>query len=256
MAYRRANLEHAAASEANLLQGAVLIVLLALPMLAMTQPDLAIFGLHPISVLMIAAYLFGLRLMGQARDQEGKEEQSSDRAQAPHHTVRDVCVACHIGRRCRLDSGPSSDLDFGACRFRRDGGWRRVDGNHYVAAETGDRRCRGALALAVGDILGGNAFDVLFLSASDAAFPGGSIYAAISVTEVFWVALTIALVGVLLVGLLRREKHGIGNIGFESALVLVAPLGSRPGAWFLAAASPRARCDGCEAAILQMGIHR
>lgn len=115
---------------------------------------------------------------------------------------------------------------------------------------------RGALALAVGDILGGNAFDVLFLSASDAAFPGGSIYAAISVTEVFWVALTIALVGVLLVGLLRREKHGIGNTGFESALVLVAPLGSRPGAWFLAAASPRARCDGCEAAILQMGIHR
>ena len=34
-------------------------------------------------------------------------------------------------------------------------------------------------------------------------------------------ALAILLVGVLLVGLLRREKHGIANIGFESVLVLV-----------------------------------
>jgi cation:H+ antiporter len=80
---------------------------------------------------------------------------------------------------------------------------------------------RGALALAVGDILGGNAFDVLFLSASDVAYRGGTIYAAISATDVFWVALAILLTGVLLLGLLRREKHGVGNIGFESVLVLV-----------------------------------
>jgi cation:H+ antiporter len=80
---------------------------------------------------------------------------------------------------------------------------------------------RGALALAVGDILGGNAFDVLFLSASDVAYRGGTIYAAISAREVFWVALVILLAGVLLLGLLRRETHGVGNIGFESFLVLV-----------------------------------
>lgn len=80
---------------------------------------------------------------------------------------------------------------------------------------------RGALALAVGDILGGNAFDVLFLSAADVAYRDGSIYAGISMTEVFWVALAILLVGVLLLGLLRREKHGVGNIGFESVLVLI-----------------------------------
>jgi cation:H+ antiporter len=62
---------------------------------------------------------------------------------------------------------------------------------------------------------------VLFLSASDAAYRGGTIYAAISETEVFRVALAILLAGVLLLGLLRREKHGPGNIGFESFLVLV-----------------------------------
>jgi cation:H+ antiporter len=73
----------------------------------------------------------------------------------------------------------------------------------------------------VGDILGGNAFDVLFLSASDVAYRKGSIYAAISATEVFWVALSILLAGTLLVGMLRREKYGFWNIGFESFLVLV-----------------------------------
>jgi cation:H+ antiporter len=51
--------------------------------------------------------------------------------------------------------------------------------------------------------------------------PSGTIYAVISTSEVFWVALAILLAGVLLLGLLRRETHGVGNIGFESVLVLV-----------------------------------
>ena len=79
---------------------------------------------------------------------------------------------------------------------------------------------RGALTLAVGDILGGNCFDVLFIAASDIAFRRGSIYAAVGGDELFVIALTIVLTGVLVLGLLRREKHGIANIGFESALVL------------------------------------
>jgi cation:H+ antiporter len=35
-------------------------------------------------------------------------------------------------------------------------------------------------------------------------------------------ALTILLTGILLLGLLRRERHGLGNIGFEGTLVLVS----------------------------------
>jgi cation:H+ antiporter len=38
---------------------------------------------------------------------------------------------------------------------------------------------------------------------------------------VFIIALSIAMTAVLLLGLLRREKHGIGGIGFESANILV-----------------------------------
>jgi cation:H+ antiporter len=39
------------------------------------------------------------------------------------------------------------------------------------------------------------------------------------------VALTILMTCILLLGLLRREKHGFGNIGFESILVLILYLG-------------------------------
>lgn len=80
---------------------------------------------------------------------------------------------------------------------------------------------QGALTLAVGDIIGGNTFDVLFIAFSDVAYRGGSIYHAISLNEVYMASLTIVLAGILLLGLLRREKSGIANIGFESFLVLV-----------------------------------
>ena len=80
---------------------------------------------------------------------------------------------------------------------------------------------QGALTLAVGGVIGGNSFDVLLLAFSDLAYRQGSIYHALAGQQVFVVALTILMTGVLLLGLLRREKHGIGNIGFESALVLI-----------------------------------
>ncbi|MDY7000002.1 MAG: sodium:calcium antiporter, partial [Actinomycetota bacterium] len=68
MTYRRANLEHDAASEPNLLQGAVLIGLLALPLMAMALPGLGSFGLHPVSVLIVLGYLLGLRLTRGAQE--------------------------------------------------------------------------------------------------------------------------------------------------------------------------------------------
>lgn len=84
---------------------------------------------------------------------------------------------------------------------------------------------RGALTLAVGDIIGGNSFDVLFLAFSDVAYRAGSIYHAITDREIFVVSLTILLTGILLLGLLRREKYGVGHIGFESFLILLLYIG-------------------------------
>ena len=83
----------------------------------------------------------------------------------------------------------------------------------------------GALNLAVGDIVGGNAFDTLFIAVSDAAYRTGPIYASLGNAELLWLAITILMTSVLLMGLLYRERHGIGNIGMESVLLAIIYLG-------------------------------
>ena len=81
---------------------------------------------------------------------------------------------------------------------------------------------RGALTLAVGDIVGGNFFDVLFVAVADIVYLKGSIYHAqgIGRREIFITALTISLNVILLAGLINRQKSGPANIGFESILML------------------------------------
>ena len=80
---------------------------------------------------------------------------------------------------------------------------------------------QGALTLGVGGVIGGNCFDLLLLAFSDIAYRQGSIYTAIANRQIFVMALTILMTGILLLGLLEREKHGVGNIGFESVLILL-----------------------------------
>lgn len=76
----------------------------------------------------------------------------------------------------------------------------------------------GALTLAVGDIIGGNSFDVLFVAVADVAFRGGSVYHAADEQAVFLVAVTVVLTATLAAGMLGRERR---HIGFEGAGILV-----------------------------------
>ena len=71
----------------------------------------------------------------------------------------------------------------------------------------------------MGGIIGGNAFDCLFAGAADVAYRDGSIYHAVSGSTLLWIALSVLMTGVLLLGLIRREKNGVGNVGFESASI-------------------------------------
>ena len=85
---------------------------------------------------------------------------------------------------------------------------------------------QGALTLAVGDIIGGNSFDVLFLAFSDLSYRRGSIYHTIGNQQIFMIGVALAMTGILLLGMLSREKRGIGNIGFEGVLVLLIYFGA------------------------------
>jgi cation:H+ antiporter len=87
---------------------------------------------------------------------------------------------------------------------------------------------RGALTLAVGGVIGGNGFDTLFAAVADVVYRPGSLYHAApsgGSREVALVAGAIVMTAVLLVGLLRRERHGPAGIGLESVAVLMIYLG-------------------------------
>jgi cation:H+ antiporter len=75
--------------------------------------------------------------------------------------------------------------------------------------------------LAVGNILGGNAFDTLLVALADVTYAPGSIYAALQPQQHFLLALTLVMTGTILLGMLQRQKHGFANIGLESSIVLM-----------------------------------
>ena len=241
--YRRANLEHAAASPANLAQGTLLVILLAIPIMAFAGPQETFLGMHPATPLMLAAYGFGLRIVSQTQAQplwgaiqtsETKNEEDQD----SEDPATENLGLWGLWLRFALFA-----LAIGVA------GWVVAKTGINIAAQTGLSETfvggvltavatslpelvtsvaavrRGALTLAVGGIIGGNAFDTIFIAFSDIAYREGSIYHAITDRQIFLIALTVLMTGFLLLGLLRRERYGIANVGFESFLILALYLG-------------------------------
>jgi cation:H+ antiporter len=233
--YRRANLEHAAASETNLQQAALLILLLGIPLFAMATPGLAVGWVHPASLVLLASYGFGIMLVHRAYNQpmwsprmtretasEPKSEKHRKRAKLRHWLVFAVLAAgiaasgwviaecgialsAHLGIQESLVGGVLTSVSTSLPEF--------------VIALTAVRR--NAPTLAVGDIIGGNSFDVLFLSVADGLYTQGSLYAALGADELLWISVTLLMSCVLLMGLLRRQKFGFANIGFEGIVIIV-----------------------------------
>lgn len=235
MVYKRANLEHAAASAQNLFQAVLLILLLAVALLATAGPGYTAWGIDYFSFILVASYVAGICLVSSARDdpmwipryttlteKEPKENEGGDHQNITSLWLSFALLAGAVAFAGWLTSHAGINLS------RQTGLSDTVVGTLFtsvitslpelVIALTAVRR--GAITLAVGDIIGGNSFDVLFLVASDIAYRGGSIYHAVSQQQTFWLAMNIILISVLLLGLLKRQKHGSGNIGFESAIVL------------------------------------
>ncbi|OKH38720.1 cation transporter [[Phormidium ambiguum] IAM M-71] len=235
--YLEANLEYAAASAATLTQGSLLIVLLTLPLLATAYPLINFWGIHPASVGLVVTYIFGLRLVSAAysspmwktQDTENNEiliEENDDSSTIKlwvYFVLLAVILAMagYVVEQAGVSIAKSTNLSENAV------------GSLFTAICTSLPELvttiaavqRRAFTLAVSGVLGGNSFDVLVLALCDLAYRKGSIYQALTERQVFVVALTILMTGILLLGLLRREKHGIGNIGFESFLLLLLYLG-------------------------------
>lgn len=233
--YRRANLEHASASVENLMHGALLVVLMGIPLLAFGSPDVTVWSIHPLSFVLMFAYLFGLRIARQARAEPlwEPEETPETRLDAPDQNddgsvpsrrlwttflllALVVMVAGYLVAESAIALAGRTGLS------------ETVVGGLFTAITTASPELvttlaavrRGALTLAVGGIIGGNTFDLMIIAFADAAYRTGSIYHDISEQQIFFMALALVLNGILLMGLLRRERSGLANIGFESVGML------------------------------------
>lgn len=241
IAYRKANLEHAAASVANIFQGTLLIVLLIVPLLAATSPAISIWAIHPVSPLMVIVYIYGVRMARKVQDhpmwhphrtlETKTDEPDEDQASGRNLVgiwVRFALFAVIVGIAGWLVGQTGENI------ADQTGISATIVGGVLTAVATSLPELvtsvaavqRGALTLAVSGIIGGNAFDTLFIAASDITYRDGSIYHAINQQQLFLIALTILLTGILLMGLIRREKRGIGNIGFEGFFILALYIGA------------------------------
>jgi cation:H+ antiporter len=234
IAYRRANLEHAAASAENLFMTAFVLTLLGIHAVALSVPDVSFFAIHPATLVLITVYVFGVHLLTKTHDtpmwipKRTKDTSKETAKRKPKR--RDVqklwlqftfyaSIVALAGWSLALLAIPLGDKT-GLSHGVVGGVFTAVSTSipELVVAITAVRM--GSLNLAVGDIVGGNAFDTLFIAASDIAYREGPIYAAISSDEQFWLANSILMSGVLLMGLIYRQRYGPGNIGLESVILL------------------------------------
>jgi cation:H+ antiporter len=231
--YRKANLEHAAASSSTLMQATLLIVLLTLPLLAIATPSASMWSLHPITPAIIAAYLFGLYLVRGAQDhpmwfprrtrqtvQDQPEEHARGGLGSAWLRFSGLAIATAVSGWVVMESAKVISDQSGISET--------VVGGLFTALATSSPELVttiaavrvGALTLAVSNIFGTNCFNILVVAAADGAYPGGSIYQDLSPIQMIWGLVSILMTAILLLGMVRRQTYGIGRIGFESALVL------------------------------------
>ena len=234
--YSQANLEYAAASATILSQGTLLITFLVLPLMAIATPEITLWQIHPVSFLLPIAYVFGLRLVSSAKqnpmwlpkNRQKTESSTEEDVETKESSLTGLGIRFAL---CALVIGLAGYVvaESGVAIVESTNVSESVVGGLFTAVCTSLPELvtsiaavkQGALTLAVGGIIGGNSFDVLFMAFADFAYRQGSIYHALTQSQSFIIALTILMTSILLLGLLRREKYGIGNIGFESFLILV-----------------------------------
>ena len=228
VAYRRANLEHAAASLPNAVFAVVLCWLLCIALLASLAPPITLLQINIVSPALVAVYIFGLHQVQATRSDPQWHAKKTDQ------TVED-----RPGRRSnRSLAGLWADFALSGLAVSA-GGWAiaraaislvehlGLDASFVGAILMGTVNAipetvtaiaavrTGALTLAVGGVLGGNAFDVLNLAVGDLAYRGGSLYHAAQRDDLFVTLTGLLMTLIVLGGLLRRERRGPLGIGFE-----------------------------------------
>jgi cation:H+ antiporter len=236
LTYRRANLEHAAASLPNLVQATLLMALLGGVMVLFAAPPVSVLGIHPGSVVVVAVYVYGLRLVRETSDapmwiavatsetrQDVPEEEPRGEGAPRGMWLRFAGLVAVLGTAgVTLAVAGESIVATTGLSEAAVGVFLTGAGSSLAELVVSIAAIRaGALTLAVANVIGGNTFDTLLVAVADVAYRDGSIYAAVGSGPTLVAAVNLVATAIIAMGLLRRERHGVGNIGVESAVVLV-----------------------------------
>jgi cation:H+ antiporter len=243
LTYRKANLEHAAAELANVFQAIVLIILLTVPLIAISVEEITILAIHPVSFVIPFVYVIALVATHNLRENpmwrpvSTRESRTDTPDEEDEATQKKTTLRLFVGFAILMGLMALSGwiiAKTSAEATNRFALSESLVGALLTAVVTSMPELvttlaavrRGALQLAVGGIIGGNTFDTLFLTAADVSYREGSLYHAAGMNDYFWTVISILMTGILLAGLVFRQRVGPGRIGFESLAILVIYAGA------------------------------
>lgn len=238
-------------------QAAQLMVLLALVIIGLGTADSTVAGVHPVSVMLILAYLGGLmlsrRLDVSGASAIGPEPDPSDveggrsglrgkmgtLEESPKVSEEEERTSAALWSRFAMFATLLGGAGFALAWA----GGEVVTTTSLSATSVGvlltsiatstpelvtsvAAARRGAIGLAAGDIIGGNTFDTLFIAAADIV-AGRSVFAGAGEGAVSLAGLVVLLNGVLLASLVRQGS-GARQTDVESLSIIVI--------WFAAVA--------------------
>ena len=246
VAFRRGILTVRMPTDEVAVQSAALMVLLSLVLVGVGSPGAVLAGVHVSTPLLAGGYVLALvasRHLGGAEDLDvgpqmggegglsgvrGKKGAVDTEPIAPSVSTRGLWLRFAGSAALLAAAGAALEATAGAI-VDRTGLSEAAVGGAFTAFATSTPELvtavaaarRGAIGLAAGDIIGGNAFDILFIAAADLVPGVGSIYALIGPPQLLLLGAALGLNGVLLEGLIRRGRQGVAWVGWESVVVVL-----------------------------------
>lgn len=239
-AVRREALTSAVASPTPLLQGTLLILLLAIVAGATLAGSVALGGIGAWSWLILAVYLLSLLLLQRGRGREPwvpaeRAAQPPGRpAAAPAARAEQrslgALAACTAAAAAAILAAGYALANTGEALAEQTGLGASFFGAVFLAVSTSLPEITivfaavrsGRYAMAVGNIFGANLLGLAMLFLVDAAYRDGPVLAQAGRFATFAALLGIAVTALFLVGLLERSGRRAGRMGIDSLLVLGA----------------------------------
>lgn len=224
---RRESLTRAADSPQLVMEGALVILLLALVIIGHHLPaSLMLWRMTPAGVLIVVFWVLGLHVISRMRDSGTGSAKAGATRDQPERVGRAAMIFA-LGAAATLAAGVLLEID-GERIAAHLGMSGPVFGATVLAAATSLPEVSTGLEsmriadyrMAVSDIFGGNAFlAVLFLMAT--VLSGKAVLPSAQPTDLYLTALAIVLTTIYLAGLVAPPRRQVMRMGLDSFTVVV-----------------------------------